>query len=620
MTGRAWFKPLRRKPVRREIVAFDVEGAGRPGRFVCGSIVSAYTCSFFTDRDEMWRTLLYLGSRGAWLFAHNLEYDLPIVADDHLFEGQLVYNRGAILWATYGEGRHKARFFDSANLFPRLSVDALGAMAGIPKLELPPGLIKRLALGLPWESFTPEERSMIERYNRRDAQIVYCALEHLQDLALEIGGQLRPTLSGVSMEVYRRSYHRWPWPALGESTNELARPAFYGGRVESFRMGRVPGVNWYDVNSLYPFVLARAPFPHPGHLRLLLPGRLDGEYWNWEGVLQGVFWIPESFIPPLPHRYAGRLFFPVGRIEGTWTIAEARWAILRGAIPESIHWVLGSEVVFNPFEEFVEHLYKLRQGYLAEGNVRANLIKLILNSLYGRLGLNPSSGLEQIVPIDANTNWDDLQGWHVIELGSDLVARGPLPSRRYPTYINTPFAAQIASYGRMVLGDALLAQGEDAVYCDTDSVMTVGSMQAGEGLGAWREEATGVEVNLLGPKEYAIARSGEQREYRVKGVPAYAQQQYFEEGAARFFRALSVREALAQKKPPASWVEVIRARLSTFPKRAPLKDAHGVGWMMTRPYSIEELQRLALPAPRASGLNPEDVERLAAPEELRRAA
>jgi hypothetical protein len=114
-----WFKPLRSRPRVRRICAFDVEGRGGPGGFVCGAVVSEAGSEFYLDPESMFRSLLDHGARGEWIFAHNLEYDLPIVAGGRLLEGDLLFKSLGMLWATYPAGERKARFYDSTNLFPR---------------------------------------------------------------------------------------------------------------------------------------------------------------------------------------------------------------------------------------------------------------------------------------------------------------------------------------------------------------------------------------------------------------------------------------------------------------------------------------------------------------------
>lgn len=610
-----WFKPLRRKVVEREVLGFDVEGSGAPGSFVCGSIQGVCTSNFFTDRREMWRALLYYGRNGAWLFSHNLEYDLPVLAGEEVFKGQLLFTRGGILWGVFGQGNRRARFFDSLNLFPRFSAKALGQLVAIPKLEVPAELTKRLALGLPFSSFSQPEQLLIQRYCERDAEIVYRSVTELQDLALALGSQLKPTIAGVAMDLYRRKYHRWPWLALGKEANDLARPAYYGGRVEAFQMGEVEGVNAYDVNSLYPWVQSLAPFPHPSHLKLLFVPPPAGSWWSWEGVALVTVEVPEEYVPPLPYRYKGRLFFPTGRLRALWTIGELREAIASGVKFVSVEWVFGSEVTFNPFAQFVEELFARRAEYLARSDVRANLVKLVLNSLYGRFGLNPEGGLERLVPIDEHTDFEKLEGYTSLEIAGELVARGPVQSLVYPAYVNTLFASQITGLARAHLTAGLRAQGEASVYCDTDSILTTGQIETREGLGGWRCEMERGKADLLGPKEYALYQEGHDPIYKVKGIPEYERANYLATGQARFFRAVSIRESLGGNLKPSAWVEVQKSRGDVLPKRVPLAAfalAPG-GSTLTRPFALPELERMGLQEPKASSLF-QALERVEAPQ------
>src|SRR3972149_2719080 len=127
-----YFKPLSSKRRVHRIAAFDIEGDGRPGGFICGSVVTEFGNQFFTDRASMWQSLQEHGRRGYWLFAHNLEYDLPVVAGDDLFTGQLLFKDQGLLWATFGQGRRRFRLYDSTNLFPGQSVRELGQWGGLP--------------------------------------------------------------------------------------------------------------------------------------------------------------------------------------------------------------------------------------------------------------------------------------------------------------------------------------------------------------------------------------------------------------------------------------------------------------------------------------------------------
>ena len=588
------FTPLVGEPKERSILAFDVEGCGGPGGFVCGAIAGAYAAEFYTERGAMWESLLAHAASGDWVFAHNLEYDLPIVAGEEVFDGELLFKGSGLLWGTYQRGGRRARLYDSGNLFPRWSVKALGSLVGRDKLEVSAGLLGRLGAGVDWGDLEDPERVLVERYCRRDAEVVYLSVAALQELLLSLGGQLTPTISGCAMDLYRRAHLRYEWAAVGEETNRLCRPAFYGGRTENFAFGKVEGVNVYDANSLYPAVQSTGRFPHPSHLRLW-----EGESaWpvvvRGEGVAQGLVGVPECDVPPLPARLGKRLFFPVGELEGRWTLAELRALEARGGTVLRLDWILGSEKVFSPFESFVEQLWRRRQGSLVSAPQEAALLKLLLNSLYGRFGLDPDDGLMRLVKLSDEWEWEDLRGYKTTDWHGQEVAYGPVASRRAPAYVNVLLAAQTAALARLTLLAGLESQGSALVYCDTDSILTQGALPTGDGLGDWRLQAEGVTADLLAPKEYILHNKTMGEEYIAKGVPARLAQEYLETGAARFRRALGVREALKQRRNPSEWVEVLREAHPTLPKRQPaLSPFDQVGdYCLTLPWSYPELVKL----------------------------
>ncbi len=601
-----WFKPLNSKPVKRDIMAFDIEGAGGAAGFVCGVIRSEFTYNFFTDRAAMWEALLSYASSGAWVFSFNLEYDLPILAGDELWTGNLIFTKSGILHAEYFFRGKKVKFYDAANLFPRWSVKTVGNMINCPKLEVSAEIMKRLAAGAPWGTFTKEEQKDIEKYCSRDAEVVYRAVMTLQELALEIGGELHPTIAGIAMNVYRRRFHKWPWPVISPQTNETARLAYYGGRTENFYYGHIDRVNMYDITSLYPYVQSRVRFPHPGHLEFDATPKLTGPWWEWEGVANVTIKVPDSFIPPLPYRHDERLFFPVGTLTSTWSIWELREALIRGCKIVRVHWVMGTKITFNPFVDYVDQLFGLRDAFLSEGSPKANLIKLILNSLYGRFGINVTDGLTQMKPILKNTNLDNMQGWATKELGGFLVGIGRIESMSYPTYANAFFAAQVSSAARIELLYGLDQQGEQSAYCDTDSIITTGIMPVSTSLGGWRAEAENAAVDLHGPKEYVLYNGKDDPKYVVKSVPSYKAAEYVNTGQVDFYRAVSIREAVSRNMSPADWAQVFYTKQMNYPKRRILDPAalDVMSFSLTRPWGYSELPNAVNQQARILGLLP----------------
>lgn len=589
-----WFKPLRGEAHQYKILGFDVEGSGSGEGFICGAIAGEDGTDFYTDRVQMWGDLLQSGWWGYRLCAHNLEYDLPILEGPEFPGGDLLYTRYGLLWAKYKQGGHKVHFWDTCNLFPRHSLAAVGALVSLDKIEIDPLVLENLGRGVPWRSYLAVQQEQIERYVRRDAEIVYRGVSMLQELALELGGQLRPTISGVAMDIFRRRYHKWPWKVLGPQTNKFVRGAYYGGRVENFAVGQVENVNMYDVTSMYPSAQSQTSFPHPNKLKLEIMPQLSGEWMKWEGIASVGIEVPESFIPALPFRHTKRLFFPYGRLDGEWTILEIRRALQAGAILRRVNWVLGSPTTFNPFTDFVNGLFSLREFYLAEDMGAANLIKLILNSLYGRWGLNPEAGLYQLINIEHETDYSKLEGYTTHDFGGTLFAYGKIENMRHPDYANVFLAAQIAAQGRSILFDELERQGERAVYCDTDSIITYGEISTGPGLGDWRLQMEGGSADLIGPKEYALHNQYLGSVYKAKGIPAKLAEEYLQTGAIRFFRALSVREAFAQGQRPSEWVETVRSSNIIVPKRwiyDPVISGNS-DYFVTYPYQRRELAGL----------------------------
>lgn len=586
-----WFLPLRGALRTYPILAFDIEGTGEVGGFVCGAIAGESLSSFYTSRGAMLSDLVAYGRDGYWIWSHNLQYDLPILEGEDFPVGDLLFTRYSLISARYPGGRQQARFGDSLNLFPRHTVQMLGEMVGSSKGELPEHVFAWLTQGRAWDQFTAFDQEQVRRYCQRDAEIVYQSVQMLQELVNSLGGELRMTIASTAMDLYRRAYHKWPWPVVDEAVNEIARPAYFGGRVENYAIGRVEHVNAYDITSLYPAVQSTARFPHPGHLEKIADPKTTCSPWRGEGVANVDLEVRDEFVPPLPYRMTGRLFFPVGGMTGTWTLEELRRAADLGAKVKKIHWVLRSTVTFNPFRQFVEQLFGLRLRYLQEGERQANVLKLLLNSLYGRWGLNPAHGLQQIKRIGHDTDMAQLRGYQTVACGDHLVAIGALPAQRYPDYVNVLFAAQITSCARVHLLGELMAQDERLVYCDTDSILTTGQIPVGEGLGDWRATMLDGSAEMVGLKEYSLHNAVYGDTYVAKGVPRELQEQYLRTGVARYFRALGIREALRDLRRPATWIETLKGPNLCFPKRYPLApwQQDVSGYRQTRPYRAEEL-------------------------------
>jgi hypothetical protein len=117
--------------------------------------------------------------------------------------------------------------------------------------------------------------------------------------------------------------------------------------------------------------------------------------------------------------------------------------------------------------------------------------------------------------------------------------------------MNVFLAAQISAAGRIFLFDELERQGENVVYCDTDSIITHGEIDCDKGLGSWRLQMDHGSADLIGPKEYAIHNERLGSVYKAKGIPSDLASEYF-----RQTRPYQVRELVGLIGPGSLPVEI----------------------------------------------------------------
>lgn len=589
-----YFTPLSGQPRRRSFVAFDVEGVPGPHGFWCGACYSERGPMWTTDPECLWRYLTSSLHGSAWRAAHNLEYDLSVLNLKQLLSAGSIMSPSGLLWHVTGdEHGDPIKLIDSLKLFRAMSVRELGELVGYPKLELSDDYILLMKNGYPWQALSGAEQATIQAYNTRDAEIVYRALHLFQDQILALGGELRETLAATSHDVYRRVYMPKAWPRIGPKTNASARLAFYGGRVEPYRMGISQGVNIYDANSLYPYAMQEERFPYPGSLDLMVPGRVPPDLDKLEGCISCQVQTPESLIPPLPARLGTSLYFPTGEWQGVFMINELRYALTQGVQLGKIHWMIATRHTFNPFKEFVGHLWSLRQQYRQLNSPSEHLIKLLLNSHIGRYGVKADQPLTCLEIIhdkfdpqrDQGLIWEQ---WGLL----DYIER-PISEVGDPLYANVFFPAQVAARARIMLHESMQRAPDQLVYVDTDAIFTQDALPLSNELGGWKLKMEGGTANLLGPKEYEVIDAYMNCLIHAKGIPPALAHEYLMIGQVRFEQALSIRQAKARRLLPGQWVETVKTRHDPYPKRRPMEEQLPYrSFVQTEPWRYSDLEWL----------------------------
>lgn len=588
-----FFTPLKHSPKPHKIAAFDTEGNGDPKGFVCASVVSDLGEQLFTTRRD---TLEYLFSRELrdyWIFAHNLEYDIGVLTGGDLRPFKVLFAGSNLLWVEKATSdRHKWRLMDSLNILPHTTIKELGLMVNLGKLEPHPLIMEHLKLGRPLNQLQPLDQRRVLDYCLRDSQILYKALMTIQDLLNSLGGELRPTVSGCAMDLYRRRFMDKVWPVVDPAINRVARIAYFGARTEPYVLGRTEGVNGYDISSLYPSVMAKANFPHPGYLVLDHEVSSLNSILKYEGVSQCTVIVPDVDPPVLPGRVSSHLFFPTGKMTQAWPHNELRFALERGVKIENVEWSLWSRYSFSPFGEFIDKLYSERVLAASQQPIIAHFFKLLLNSSYGRFGVNAEDGLTELVPLASNSDWPKVQGGTLKFLNNWPYALKGMDEPRQPAYANSLIASYITAEARIKMHSLIERNLGGLIYTDTDSLWTSSTIETGQGLGELRQIEQDRTFWCIAPKEYAVFSGEYLTEAHAKGVPEQQRMFFLQAGFAAFDSPVGLREGLRHNIQPSTWITRYREKRYALPKRPPasLFDLAGER-LTTRPWNYQELLR-----------------------------
>lgn len=163
---------------------------------------------------------------------------------------------------------------------------------------------------------------------------------------------------------------------------EAITRAYFGGRIEAFKLGSFQNVKAYDICSAYPHAITTLPCTRDNHFiytQKFRPGAF--------GIWHVRFNFPKNInIGVFPFRLAdGSIKFPLSG-EGWYWQPEVELAVR--------HWPKCVDIIDGyyiqdakketPFRKLFPALYKARQKYKRQGNLNHYIIKIVLNSIYGK--------------------------------------------------------------------------------------------------------------------------------------------------------------------------------------------------------------------------------------------
>ena len=372
------------------------------------------------------------------------------------------------------------------------------------------------------------------RNKHREAIIRYCTndcrylLEIVRRFVDQFGFKI--TIGQAAMSVLKQFYKPQP---LSPFSDEYLRDRYYfGGRVECLQgRGQWAGdYKLYDVNSMYPYVMAS--YEHP----------LGNDFTRRPGIPSN----QTAFIH-LRCKNRGALISRTDSGETTANKTEGEFytSIMEYGVACRYNLISDVEIIDcidwterTDFSRFVLPLYETRQKLKLQmeplkkaGQENSSdykelqkddmIMKYVLNNAYGKFAQNPRNYKEHYLtgPNDAPPDW-----WfeNINTLNEEAKQRARLPSfyndqyaiweRPNPSrhFNNVATAASITGAARATLLEAL-QNAVDPLYCDTDSIIcrSLSGVEIDPAkLGAWKLEREFSDVMVCGKKLYATKVAG----------------------------------------------------------------------------------------------------------------
>lgn len=236
-------------------------------------------------------------------------------------------------------------------------------------------------------------------YLRKDVLLLGGVMQKAQKRIwdqLEVDIEKKLTLPSLALYLFRQKFYepdKWPIYIPNHNEDKFLREGYYGGHVDAY----IPigeNLHYYDVNSLYPFVMMENIMPtgKPVWHGDLRERDIDSLF----GFIRAYVVCPRTKKmkrPFLPCQTGNKtLVFPTGKFVGVYFSEELKYAKKIGYTIVPMSGYLFEKSEGSPFKDFVTTLSENRIKAKKDGNVAIDVVyKILMNSLYGRFGISPES-------------------------------------------------------------------------------------------------------------------------------------------------------------------------------------------------------------------------------------
>lgn len=455
-----------------------------------------------------------------YLATHGVKYTfIPLMRNHRLYE-LAVYSGNKILF----------RFRDSLNLLP-------GKLSTLAK-NLCPGLGQKGSI--PYDEVTllnlaSMKKSLLD-YMKQDILLLGGVMLKAQEIywtQYQVDIVTKLTLSSLALTIFRTNYYdqiNWPIHIPNRNEDTFIRRGYYGGHADAYKPNG-ENLYYYDVNSLYPYIMKS--YPMPGG-EPVWHGNLEGQdLENLYGFIEAYVECPHNITRPfLPYRDENKktLIFPTGNFVGVYYSEELKYARDIGYRIIPLSGYLFEKMNSSPFGSFVSSIFEKRQEAKSTCNDAMSYIyKILMNSLYGRLGINPKCTITEVCGLDR---------YNHLTKKSDFILADKLSDHYYivtywsntgqvsdsdwspPRISAVQLAAAVTACARIHMYPYI--SRHDCYYTDTDSVV-LGSPLPEEDisstvLGKFKLESIVTKGFFLAPKSYSLLTQEGERIIKHKGL------------------------------------------------------------------------------------------------------
>ena len=460
-----------------------------------------------------------------------------------------IIHKGKIITLKFTYNNYNIIFKDSYLLLPS-SLRKLGKSFNVEMLK---GIFPYALSDINYKGIVPEFKYFnnvsIEDYNKykesfnsinktwnfRKEAIKYCELDCISLFQIlskfnnlifnrfKLNIDKYPTLPSLSFAIFRSQYLKKDsiHMLIGDIANYI-RQGYTGGACDMYIPRPIENrkIFGYDVNSLYPTVMAKNKLPIGN------PTYFSGDITKIDNNAFGFFYCniiaPDNLKHPIIQTHVKtkdglRTIAPLG----TWSdmvFSEEMYNAIKFGYKFEVLWgyTFDSDYIFK---NFVDELYKIRLDY-PKSDPMNYIAKIILNSLYGRFGMNDNFIISQIMNKEDYDKFEKLDKDNsiidVIEIDDNLLVQSKNPNTELDTLldngsevhnINIAIAAAITGYARIHMSQFKNNNKYNLYYSDTDSAYIDTPLDEsfiGTNLGLMKLECICNNAVFLAPKVYSL--------------------------------------------------------------------------------------------------------------------